>query len=375
MRILVLDNNYPSDDNLYGDVFVHVRVARYVALGHDVKVIAFFRDAPSYVFDGIAVDWAPDIDSLRAQIAAFAPDVVVIHFFQGWMLRKLVLASAQPVVVWVHGFEALWWVRRLFDASPTRQFAQYVFYNTIQMVRMRKLFRYATAHPRRVRFVFVSDWMRRIAETDTATRLCEYAIIPNPIDTTRFPYVDKAPELRRHVLLIRSFDSRKYANDLAIAAIERLSTEPEFARMTFTVCGRGKLFAKLTDRLRRFPNVTLREGFLRQADIRALHATHGVLLSPTRQDAQGVSMCEAMSSGLVPVTSASTAVPEFITHGHSGFLTRSAAELAAAMLTLQREPERFVAMSNAAASSIRQKAAIDHVVDQEVRYLRRAVGQ
>lgn len=37
----------------------------------------------------------------------------------------------------------------------------------------------------------------------------------------------------------------------------------------------------------------------------------GVMLIPTRQDAQGVSMCEAICSGLVVVTSDNTANPEF----------------------------------------------------------------
>ena len=41
-----------------------------------------------------------------------------------------------------------------------------------------------------------------------------------------------------------------------------------------------------------------------------LIVNNGIFICPTRQDAQGVSMCEAMSSGLVPITLYNTAIPE-----------------------------------------------------------------
>jgi len=81
-------------------------------------------------------------------------------------------------------------------------------------------------------------------------------------------------------------------------------------------------------------------------------------------------MCEAMCSGLVPVTSHSTAIPEFVTDGVSGFLTHRPSEIAAALLTLLRSPETFNRMSAAAADEVRRKAALDMVVDKELAVLR-----
>ena len=372
MRILVLDANYPHEQNLYGDVFVHVRVARYLRLGHDVRVVAFFNNLGRFTFDGVQVECAADLQELEQLIAEFEPDVVAIHFFQGWMLHKLIMKGTYPVVVWVHGMEALGWYRRLFNFGLTREFAEYVAYNSIQLWRFRRLLEFARRYSGRLDFVFVSDWMRRVAEMDTLSTVPTYSIIPNPIDTERFPYSVKGQEQRNRILLIRSFDSRKYANDLAMDAIERLSRTPAFSELSFSIYGRGRMFDSLTAPLRRFANVSINEGFLTQQEIRALHATHGVMLCPTRQDAQGVSMCEAMCSGLVPVTSRSSAIPEFVEDGETGFLTDSSAGLADAMLRLQRDGELFARMSAQASQSIREKCAIESVIGDEITVLKRA---
>ena len=370
MRILVLDADYPSDENLYGDVFVHVRVCAYQRRGHEVRVVAFFRPTAVYEFDGVEVHCGEDAEGLVTLIEAFRPDVVAIHFFQGWMLRKLIEPLGLRTVVWVHGFEALGWYRRLFNASPSREFLRYVTYNSLQLVRLRRFIRRSVRDPSRHRFVFVSEWMRRVTETDTMTRLPVYDVIANPIDTERFPYSPKPSELRRRILLLRSFESRKYANDIAIKAVLLLSRHAEFEECELAICGRGRMFAELTRPLRQFANIVISEGFRTQKDIRALHASHGVFLCPTRQDAQGVSMCEAMCSGLVPVTSKSTAIPEFVTDGVSGFLTRSASEIVGALLTLIRSPRTFSRMSVAAAEQVRRKAALDIVVARELNVLR-----
>ncbi len=373
MRILVLDANYPHAENLYGDVFVHVRVVRYLSLGHSVRVVAFFTPMPDYTFDGVQVRCAPDLATLNSHIDEFAPDVVALHFFQGWMLRKVFQRLTAPIVVWVHGVEAMGWYRRLFNFALSREFWHYVKYGTIQQVRFRKLLRYAQRYPGKVRFVFVSDWMRRIAEADTLTRAPSYEIIPNPIDTVRFPYTEKDPSFRTRVLLIRSFDSRKYANDIAIAAIRRFAGHPEFHNFSFSIHGRGRLFDGLTRPLRHLANVTIREGYLTHAEISDLHAAHGVMLCPTRQDAQGVSMCEAMSSGLVPITSRSTAIPEFVKDGETGFLTDGSKGIVEAMCRLYLEPGLFARMSHKAAEDIRRKSGIDQVVERELGVMQAAV--
>jgi glycosyltransferase involved in cell wall biosynthesis len=373
MKILVLDVNYPHSENLNGDLFVHVRVKEYIAAGHDVKVAAFFTNAPDYEFDGVRVDRRPDLESLQVLIREFGPDVVAVHFFQGWMLEKIVKNLKSPVVVWVHGVEALPWYKRRFNFEISREFAEYVAFNLIQMKRFRELVRYANSNPGAVTFVFVSEWMRQAADPRGALDKSLYSVVHNPIDTSFFEYRPKSPEQRFKVLLVRSFNSRKYANDIAVDSIVRLSRHPEFENFQFTIRGRGKFFRRLTGRLAGFGNVSVSEGFLTHQQIRDLHSTHGLFLCPTRQDAQGVSMCEAMSSGLVPLTSDSSAIPEFVTDRKSGFLGKGAADLVVAMRTLARDPGLFERMSRNAADEVRRKCEISGIVSRELQLMTKAV--
>src|SRR5262245_56716476 len=102
MRILVLVTSYPSDEMLYGGVFIHVRVAAYERRGEDVRVVSCFRPNEVYEFDGVTVHCVLDVEGLFKQIEEFRPDVVAIHFFRSWMLRKLIEPLHLRTVVWVH---------------------------------------------------------------------------------------------------------------------------------------------------------------------------------------------------------------------------------------------------------------------------------
>jgi len=304
-----------------------------------------------------------------------APDVIAIHFFQGWMLEKLLKPLGIPVVVWIHGGEALGWYRRLFDLRVNGQIARTAAMNTLQLFRMRRLYHYARVAKNRTALVFVSKWMRDVAAADALYDVDPYAIIPNPIDTEIFRYEEKDGAMRGRVLLIRSFDSRKYANDLAVKAILDLKGTSMFEQLSFTIVGSGRYFAGLTQPLRDLRNVTLIERFMTRDEIRELHTRHGVFLCPTRQDAQGVSMCEAMSSGLVPITSENTAIPEFVQDGANGFLCRNPSDLSRAMLRIWESPDRFHRLSKEASKSISEKAGSSYVIPQELSLMKRMLLQ
>lgn len=371
MRIVVLDINYPSDTNLYGDVFVHARVKGYIERGHEVHVLAFFTRGESYSFEGVTVTSVSTLEELLRTIQGIAPDVIAIHFFQGWMLEKLVKRIELPVVVWVHGMEALGWYRRLFDLRVNGEFVRHVAMNTLQLWRMRRLYERVRTPQNRTALVFVSKWMRNVAAADVLYDIDPYAIIPNPIDTEIFRFQEKDLAARGRVLLIRSFGSRKYANDLAVKAILDLKGRSLFEHLSFTIVGSGKYFADLTRPLKDLTNVTLIERFLTRDEIRGLHAQHGIFLCPTRQDAQGVSMCEAMSSGLVPITSNNTAIPEFVEDGVNGFLCRAPSDMSRAIVSMWESPDRFQRLSREASRSIANKSGSSHVIPQELSLMQR----
>src|SRR5690606_7139241 len=94
--------------------------------------------------------------------------------------------------------------------------------------------------------------------------------------------------------------------------ILELSSKPFFSDLEFRIIGDGPLFDETVAPLMNFKNVKLEKRFLTQDEIAALHKEYGLFLTPTRMDTQGVSRDEAMSSGLVPLTNAVAAVPEFV---------------------------------------------------------------
>ena len=201
------------------------------------------------------------------------------------------------------------------------------------------------------------------------------SVIPNPIDTDLFSYHPKSVEHRKRILVLRSFSSRKYAGDIIAQAILELSQRSLFRDLQFHIQGWGTLFDDLVAPLRQFDNVQIRRGFVEHQGIPESHRPFGVFLCPTRQDAQGVSMCEAMSSGLVPITSPNTAIPEFVIDKQTGFLGRSPIEIADAIEYLYREPERFLIISKQASISIKTICGVERVIAKETELIEAMLGE
>ena len=361
-RLVVVNSNYPSETNLYGDVFVHSRLVHYPP-EFEVEVCGVGRPG-EYSYEGIRVRTLADAGALLDHVARTRPDAVLIHFVEPWMHGTL-LAGERPAVVWVHGGEALGWYRRLWNMNRLRTIVGYPPKNLLQQLAMHRMVRRVNASSR-IHFVFPSEWMRRVAERDALVRFANASIIPNPIDLDRFPYRQKRAEDRMRVLLLRSFESRKYATDVAMDAVRLLRGEPFFDELQVTVCGDGRFHERDLAGLASLPNVRVEKRFFEQREIPALHAQHGVYLSPTRQDAQGVSMCEAMASGLVPISSPVTAIPEFVDDGRSGVLRRTAEDVAAALAALVCDHDEFLQLSAAASARVVAQCGHPTVVAREV---------
>lgn len=366
-------NAYPSDENPFPNAFVHSRVKRYLKAGLHVDV--FHRDERTTDLvhrkhDGVEVLQGNQA-ALSALIAENAYDAFLIHFAEPGLVEPLRDAKVtQPVIIWVHGFEAEAWHRRWYLVNQSSA-------DLRRLLRLRDTHyrpqldffrRLATDGELNVHFVAVSRWFLEImAETDIGVELTPSTVIHNLIETDTFPYTPKDPELRRHVLVIRPFVTTKYGTDIAADAIVELSKRPGFDAMHFRVFGEGPLFDEHTAPIRQFGNVELNRHLVPHADIPALQAESGVFLCPTRWDSQGVSMGEAMSSGLVPVATDTSAIGEFVTHGESGLLGRveDQASHADAIQALQ-DPELFRRLSAGAAERVRRQCGPEHTVEREL---------
>lgn len=375
--VLVLTNHYPAADDLYRNGFVHRRLVDYRARGLRADVCCLQPNTALRYneFEGIDVVRGGKA-ILEGMLALRRHRAVLVHFLDEAMWKLLEPHLDELVViVWVHGSEIQPWHRRKFDIANDLELSQAKAASEVRMKFWRAVL--AKPHPN-FKLVFVSQYFADEVQQDVGIQLprTSYEIIHNLIDTELFSYEPKPVEQRKKILTIRPFASRKYANDLSVEAIVKLSTEPWFGELEVRVIGDGRLFDETVAPLRKFDNVIVERGFLTQAEIAALHKDYGVFLSPTRMDAQGVSRDEAMSSGLVPVTTDVAAIPEFV-DSTCGFLAPldDAAGLAAGIAALYHDPARFARMSAAAAARVRGQSGPEQTTGRELALIRAAIGR
>jgi glycosyltransferase involved in cell wall biosynthesis len=368
LRILIVTRSYPAPGDLYQYPFVHRRVLAYQAAGLDVAVFRpSIGEAATYRFDGVECTTG-DRRRLETLAARFRPDVLGIHGVGATTWDSVApLAGTLPSAVWLHGSEIPGFLRRksLLDGASRRSADDLAeqcsaFWRDVLA---------QSSGP--ARLVFPSETALRYMMDSVDVPAGRRAIIPNPIDTDLFGYETKRVDQRFHVLLIRPFDSRCYANDLAVEAICKLQHRSEADRFHFRLFGDGPLFSEAVKPLRSLANVAVHRGFLTQAEIAREHKLSGIFLVPTRLDTQGVSRDEAMSSGLVPVTNAIDPLPEFVGPDCARRVPPDDPDaIASALLRLANSPDSFLRKSSAAARRIRSTRSSQRVLPMDLNMLR-----
>jgi glycosyltransferase involved in cell wall biosynthesis len=292
---------------------------------------------------------------------------VLVHFLDEAMWQVLQHHIEKiKVFVWVHGAEIQPWHRRDYNLANEQEREAAKVQSELRITFWRGLL---GTMPENLKLIFVSKYFAEEVMEDLGFRLPKecYEIIHNPIDTDLFAYHPRPIEQRKKILSIRPYASRKYANDLSVKAILALAEKSYFNDLEFRMIGDGKLFEETLEPLRQFSNVYIEQRFLSHVEIAALHREYGIFLCPTRMDAQGVSRDEAMSSGLVPVTNAVTAIPEFVDES-CGILAagEDAEAMAAGIAALYENPEKFQAMSKAAAERVMRQTAKHKLINFEL---------
>lgn len=376
-KYLVVAPGYPSDEDKYNNAFVHSRVKQYFQNNLNVEVFSVSKKQNNtvYQYDGVDVT-VGTVEDLKLFLQKNNFDKILIHFaWEKTVKAILKVCPRTKLIVWVHGVEALGWYRRLFlfDLKRFYRFLGYILFNIKQMAFFRSFIRNKKID---VTFVFVSDWMKKILETDTLSKnkITNFVIIPNVVDDNVFKYHEKTYLDRFNILSIRPYANKKYANDISVKAIHELANYPEFSKLHFTFYGKGKLFFKTLKSLYKYPNVEIHESFLSQSEISNIHSENGIMLIPTRQDAQGVSMCEAMSSGLVPISSNNTAIPEYL-NNECGYLTNNPHEIVLAILEMIKRPNVFLEKSKNASEFIQKKCSPEVVIKKEIELIEKNESQ
>lgn len=366
--VLLITNNYPSYDDLYRNGFVHSRVKGYREYGTKVDVFRFRPDEATRwsEFEGIDLITGPQ-EVLANMLASGQYRHILVHFLDELMWGVISeYIEKYKVTVWLHGAEIHPWHRRRFNILDQLQEKKAKQESDQRTKFWEKLLKEPHEN---LHFVFVSETFAKEVMEDYGVSLTDisYSIIHNPINTNLFSYTEKTSDQRKKILSIRPYASRQYANDLSVEMIVGLSKDEVFHELEFRIIGDGPLFDEVTKPIQDFPNVIVEKRFVAQNEIATLHKNYGIFLCPTRWDSQGVSRDEAMSSGLVPITNAVAAIPEFV-DGDSGILCapESPIEMAHKLKYLLQNEEAFLALSRSAAQRVNKNLSFSTVIPKEL---------
>ena len=360
MRIAVLAPAYPSAERPHEYAFIHARTVLYAAHGHEVAVFVPGPPAERLV-DGIPVT-SGGRPALVSRIGAWQPDSLAVHApsFKTMPVARRIDCRQ---VSWVHGHEALFSLRRVHYARGlavrVRKMLTLLPLNLWQLSLVRDFLRSQQS------VVFVSEWMRRAAERHTLRHYPQAEIVPNPVDTELFSYRFD-PTNRQEGVSARGLNSTKYGLDLAIRAFAGCPGAG------LVILGRGPLEGRYRKLIAQtHSRAVLRAESIPHREMPALYGQFGFFLAPSRVEAQGVAMCEAMACGLPIIATRVGGIPEFVEHGRDGLLVppNNPAALGRAVEELLADPAQHLAMSHHARARMEAQCAPSVVIGRELALL------
>lgn len=367
--ILVVCTDYPQKGSMYGGAFIVARVQAYQKEGYDVKVCVakgVAKTEPSVEMqDGIEVHRGNE-HLLEKLLLEYNPGCIVVHSprTENYNIFKKYDVLDRLIFIF-HGFEVrdmghLWYN---FDEAFFNSRANGI----LQMDMNRKLLAIEVFQDPRIHKVFVSNFFKNLVSQDITVELRNAHVIPNLIEGDLFDYRVKDDNDRLNIFSVRPYDNNNYAADLIVETVLQLSKKHYFPKLKFHIQGFGKTFQAKTNVLKTFENVNVCEGILTRPEISSLHKMHGIALIPTRFDTQGVSLGEAMSSGLVPVTNNCAAIPEFLNSEVAILAPKDDVEtMVEGIEKLFYQPELYKTMSQKAARHVRQVAGPEKTVNEEI---------
>jgi len=356
-RLLIVSPAYPSKQH-YASAFVHSRCKVYRKHGHDVLVVVPSRYVNFYKFEGINVLSGP-LQMVKS--LSFDPDIICIHAPSPKVVN-LMRRLGKPLVAWIHGSDILITAfHHYFPPWNVLAKLRSLRSDILRNLQLRRAFKYLSA------VVYPSRWMHHMAKRYLLWDHPSSFIIPNPVDVELFKPISpkQFDQLYIDLISVRSLEW-KYGLDLAIRAI---SNDP---RIRLTIIGKGSLekyLRELATMLR--SNVLFITEALEQYKLPSYFASAICFLAPSRTEAQGVSMCEAMACGLPVIATKTGGIPEFIRDGYNGILVppEDPLELRSAIKALSENKRLWNRLSQNAIRFIRENLSSERIYQREIEVL------
>jgi len=250
----------------------------------------------------------------RVLLREFDPDIVAIHSPRYTMSKNPLKMLNEtrvhaPIVMWIHGNEAfINAFHNYFAPWKIKGKARNILGGTLKITILRFLI------PKSSAVIYVSKWMKKVAEYYLLFRHPFSFVVPNPIDTNLFNCIKKGTKVRRKGLSVREL-GWKYGLDIAIRAYSRLE------ETSLTILGRGLLETYMRNLAKKCEsNVSFINNHIEHKRMPELYAKFGYFVAPSRNEAQGVAMCEAMACGLPVIATNVGGIPEFVKNEKNGLL-------------------------------------------------------
>lgn len=375
MRILVISAGYPSEVNKHGFGFVHARVKLYRRYSHSVYVIVPSRrmeDYQAYEYEGVRVFRVP-VEYIEDFVESADPDVIAYHFPDPVVLAKLV-ALKRPLVLWIHGADALvtflhnYYIPFYFKSLASGLAS--IPFDIFRNLQLRNLI----LRDMRIQMVVPSLWMKSMLMRYLGLPYSHnnrIHIIPNPVDTDKFKPMNSCYERKRDLGISVRALNYKYGVDVAIKAIAGLRN------VKLIVVGNGPLREYLKNLAEKYQaNVEFIYEGIPHEKLSKYYNEVGFFVAPSRTEAQGVAMCEALASGTPAVATRVGGIPEFVIDGYNGILADKPdpIQLRKAVLTMISIPiEDYCALSRNAVKYARKTYSHKVIIPKELKVLSKAI--
>ena len=322
MNIAILTSRYVSPEAPYSHTFVHTRSKAYVSAGHRVQVFVPARKSHVYEVDGIQVTLSSG-KQISQRLNGF--DACCVHLLHpdihprenaNPIYHAIIKSRKQAILFFLHGIDTL----RISKIAPfdrftsAEHFARFINRDYYVLPRLKAHIKTLLTEKPDCQFIFPSRWLRRQSESEIGITYGDRAsIIPNGIDLQRFSFSDRWPDRARILVLKPQVLRGNYAMDTTLSV---LKMAPE--KLSFSIYGKGGDQEKIRRMLESRRSIRIVNSFVNHEELKRIHNSHGIFFNLTRMDTQGVSMGEAMASGLAVVTNNVCAIPEFIANRENG---------------------------------------------------------
>jgi glycosyltransferase involved in cell wall biosynthesis len=334
-------------------------------------MIPLFRrkyDSYFYIYENVKIFKIPIFYMSEFISEYIDPDIITYHsppFPKPNVLGNLV-SLKKPMVIYFHGFDVLiGFFHNYYIPFYVKSLIKGLISIPLDIKKNFQL-RRVVLKDKNVQIVVPSNWMKRMVIKYLVLPSTYYRnihVIPNPVDTSLFKPLKSCDERYRNLgISVRSL-YYKYGVDILIKALYNLKD------IKIIIVGKGPLRKYLEEMAKKIKaNVEFIER-IHHSELPKYYNEVGFFVSPSRTEAQGVAMCEALACGTPVVATSVGGIPEFVIHGYNGLLVNKLDpnELRKAIIILTKmSDDHYCMLSHNAVKFARIKYSSEVIIAKEL---------